>query len=73
MRGVYNLCDSIENWNEKYRLTALPIHTKCLSCQYNKLCPSYKMFPHFCKDVLDKIDEPHFCKIARWIYESKKI
>lgn len=67
MRGVYNLC-SVDEWEDEYKNAAVPVHEKCISCKYNIVCPSYKMFPHFCKDVLDKIEDPHFCKIARWIY-----
>ena len=60
MRGHYN--DPDKN---------VPVHEKCISCQYNQYCPSYKMFPHFVKDVLDKIEDPHFCKTARWIYNHE--
>lgn len=60
MRGHYN--DPDKN---------VPVHEKCISCQYNQYCPSYKMFPHFAKDVLDKIEDPHFCKTARWIYNHE--
>lgn len=66
MRGVYNICKDASEWKEEYRNQSVPSHDKCKKCEYQYTCPSYKMFPHFCKDVLDKIDDPHFCKIARW-------
>lgn len=68
MRQKYKICEYNE-WDEKYRNQKVPIHKKCVECKYSSKCPGYKMFPHFCKDVLDKIEDPHFCKIARWIYE----
>lgn len=69
MRGKYNICKYNE-WKPEYHNSEVPVHAKCLSCDYNEDCPSYKMFPHFCKDILDKIIDPHFCKIARWIHNA---
>ena len=69
MRQQYKLCD-YDGWDEKYRNQKVPVHEKCVKCIHKNKCPGYKMFPHFCKDVLDKISDPHFCKIARWIDES---
>lgn len=73
MRGIYNICKA-EDWKEEYREQELPIHNKCHACQYFNTCPACEEFPHFCKDVLDKIDHPHFCKYTeeankRGLYE----
>ena len=66
MRGVYNICKP-EDWKPEYKDAEVPVHEKCKTCPYKERCPGYKMFPHFCKDVLDKIDEPHFCKTAKYL------
>lgn len=68
MRQKYNLHDyadfSLDDIHAK-----VPVHEKCKTCDYFNTCPGVKMFPHFCKDVLDEpsIKDPHFCKVARWI------
>lgn len=70
MRGVYNICKDASEWKDEYKNFKIPEHQKCIKCKYKNTCPAYKMFPHFCKDVLDKIEDPHFCKIARWKYNE---
>ena len=73
MRGVYNICKA-DDWKEEYRDYELPIHEKCLTCKYFDTCPACAIFPHFCKDVLDMVELPHFCQYTieankRGLYE----
>lgn len=68
MRQKYNL-HSYKEFSDQDINAKVPLHDKCKSCCYADTCPGVKMFPHFCKDVLDEpsIKDPHFCKVARWI------
>jgi MoaA/NifB/PqqE/SkfB family radical SAM enzyme len=68
MRGIYNIC-KIEDWKEEYMNYELPVHDKCKNCNYFGRCPACNEFPHFCKDVLDKINNPHFCKYTKELHE----
>lgn len=70
MRGIYNICKADE-WKEEYRDILLPVADRCKSCEFFETCPSVKIFPHFCKDVLEKgkSKDPHFCQLARSIYK----
>lgn len=74
MRGIYNICKA-KDWKEEYRDLEVPVHDKCKQCKYYGKCPACNMFPHFCKDVLDTIAEPHFCEFTRQMHNmmSKEV
>ena len=68
MRGIYNICN-VSEWKEEYRNKQVPVSEKCVGCSQKNKCGFSYMFPHFCKDIIDKNDNPFFCKVIKNIYE----
>lgn len=69
MRGVYNICH-IDDWTDDKRSYRLPISNICKECKYFTKCPACNIFPHFCKDVLEKNNHPHFCKFTEALWKN---
>lgn len=70
MRGIYNMCH-IDNFTPMHKGGGdVPVSAKCMNCKYFGRCFSCNIFPHFCKDVVDKVENPFCCKLTEYLWEK---
>lgn len=69
MTGHYNICHI-----DKYKSgmdRQVPVSNICKQCKYYGHCCACNLFPHFCKEILEKINyRPAFCKLMDFIMED---
>lgn len=70
MRGIHNICQ-IDNFTPMHKgVGDVPMSEKCMNCKYFGRCFSCNIFPHFCKDVVETVENPFCCKLTEYLWEK---